>query len=430
MTTANDDAWDIFFKESEAINEIEHKGYLYVTANALKEITNREPRLLAKQDTLSQRPSGFKKNNISIFPVRNGEYILFSDPDEKSYYKFSDSDLELSTELYYSQLNLRQFDTYPGGQYLSESQAIDFAYISSLLKTITGEKKLDLVIRGRMFSGNFGFSLPEVNHRVGVSRVQIEVDAGYESETSIYLIEAKVGKRDDFHIRQLYYPFLEWSNRSVKRIVPIFMVYTNTKYYFYEFNFSPDFGAIQLVRRLCYSVNESPIADIDLPLLLRMVASEREPRSIPFPQANDLDKIVDLLSLVNNGVSTKASIAEYFEFDERQSDYYGNAGCYLSLMQKENINFVLTNLGRTFLSITSPSERTTILIKQLLKRPVFRELIKKLIDVKYNLDSISNDEISKAIEKNTLLTGDTPLRRASTVRSWLRWLLRNGNLVQ
>jgi len=229
----NDEAWQRFFDETDTLAKIEREGLCYVSARDLKQIGRREPRLMAKLDTLAVRPEVFKENSLTIFPVKNGEYVLFKDPTRKSYYRFSRKESDLPVTVYDSQVDLLSFDAYPGGQGLSECQAIDFAYIASLIKHFTGDERLSLVIRGRLFSGAFHFRLPADNRRIAVSGVQIEVDAGYESPDGLYLVEAKVGKRDDFHIRQLYYPFLEWSNRSRKRIVLIFLVYTNGKYYLY-----------------------------------------------------------------------------------------------------------------------------------------------------------------------------------------------------
>jgi len=61
----------------------------------------------------------------------------------------------------------------------------------------------------------------------------------------------------------------------------------------------------------------------------------------------------------------------------------------------------------------------------MLKKPTFRSLIQHLIQTNYDLDAISNEKIAAAIGKNTILSKGTPDRRASTVRSWLRWLLKN-----
>ena len=98
--------------------------------------------------------------------------------------------------------------------------------------------------------------------------MQIEVDGGYESRDAIYLVEAKTGRRADFHIRQLYYPYLEWSARSAKRIVPIFFFVTNGKFYFFEFRFEQAFGALSIVRAESYVIDESPKARLRLAELM------------------------------------------------------------------------------------------------------------------------------------------------------------------
>ncbi|MDO9033994.1 MAG: hypothetical protein Q7U51_02155 [Methanoregula sp.] len=69
----------------------------------------------------------------------------------------------------------------------SESQALDFAYLVSLLRTFTSEKELNLTIRGRQRSEKFQVAIPGSGHVAEVKGVQIEVDAGYESPERIYL---------------------------------------------------------------------------------------------------------------------------------------------------------------------------------------------------------------------------------------------------
>jgi hypothetical protein len=385
----NDEAWQRFFDETDTLARIEQEGLCYVSAGNLKQIARREPRLMAKLDTLAVRPRVFKRHALTIFPVKNGEYVIFKDPGEKSYYSFSREESDLPVAVYDSQVDLVSFDAYRGSQDLSECQAIDFAYIVSLIKHFTGDERLSLVIRGRLFSGDFHFCLPTDNRRVDVSGVQIEVDAGYESPDGLYLIEAKVGKRDDFHIRQLYYPFLEWSNRSRKRIVPIFLVYTNGKYYLYEFSFSEEFGVLYIARSGCFAINESPVARIDVAALLRILPMGTEP-PVPYPQANDLDKVADLVPRVESELGTKADIADYFEFDERQGDYYANAGCYLGLLEREGQRFIVTDLGRQFTQTRSISGKSRLLIEQMIARPTFRTAFDLLLQRNLALDAVSN----------------------------------------
>src|SRR5690606_27362893 len=147
---------------------------------------------------------------------------------------------------------------------------LDFAYLSSLLPAFCGDPGMRLTLRGRLFSGDFGFRTPVDGIPVGVSRVQIEVDAGYEGDEGIYLVEAKQGRRDDFHIRQLWYPYLNWAARTRKRVVPIFFAYSNGQYFLTEFAFGGEFGELSVVKTKAYCLEE-PRARLDFPAMLRAV---------------------------------------------------------------------------------------------------------------------------------------------------------------
>jgi hypothetical protein len=426
--TENNEAWQRFFEKTETLHDIDLDGYTYVTAEALKLHGQREPRLMAKIDTLAERPDIFTKHRLALFPTRNGHYILFRDPDDKSYYRFGSEFGDLPIQEYVTNADLFAFDAFPGAQRLNESQAIDFAYISGLLQHFIQDSQIALAIRGRTYSNPFRFYLPNSKHPVEVVSVQIEIDAGYESPTGIYLIEAKVGRRNDFNIRQLYYPYLEWISRSQKRVVPIFLVYTNGKYYLSEFRFAQDFGDLRVVRHECFVINEQPRPPLSLTKVLGELpptATLHEPVT-PYPQANDLDKVLDVVAKVETGVSTKQEIAEAFEFDERQGDYYANAACYLGLLQREEGNFGLTEIGKRFLQTRSRALRNELVVRQLLSYPSYRAIFQMLQHKDFVLERLSNQQIAATIAAHTTLSGSTPGRRAQSVRSWLATLLRNA----
>lgn len=430
-----DIAWAAFFRQTDTLAQIQEQGYSYITADELNALKLLDARLMTKLDTLDDRPGVFKEHDLTIFPVRNGRYILFRDPEHRSYFRLGSAHLDLPPRLYKSGVDLTAFDSFPGLQRLNESQALDFALVASLLRHFTGDGDLHLVIRGRTYSGQFAFDLPDAAHRVQVASVQIEVDGGYESRDAIYLVEAKTGRRADFHIRQLYYPYLEWSARSAKRVVPIFFFVTNGKFYFFEFRFEQALGALSIIRAESYVIDESPKARLRLAELMGRSVDEGEP-PVPFPQANDLDKVVDLLALLRSraeegstGVVSKAAIAEHFEFNERQGDYYANAGVYLGLIQRGDSGFVLSESGRRLIGTRSLAWRTEMLVEQMLRRPVLRDAFLLLQAHGLDVDQVRLDELAASISRHTGLSGTTPVRRASTVLRWLRWVADNAELA-
>lgn len=421
--TENSAAWQKVFDSLNLAVILRDQGICYLTADELKYHGQREPRLMAKLDTLQERPEVFREHNVNIFPVKNGRYVLLKDPENKTYFKFGQA-LENTPPRQYFSPNPLRFDSFPDSRQFSEGQAIDFAFVASLLKTFFGDPHVHLTIRGRLYSDEFVFRSPLSAHEIAVNKVQIEVDSGYEGDQSIFLVEAKVGKRDDFNIRQLYYPFLNWSAKSKKKIVPIFLTFTNGQYFLTEFAFSQNFGELSIVRNECYIINDSPFAEIDWRRLLREIPCEAE--ETPFPQANDLDKVVDLIRLVETGVTDKVRFAEFFEFDQRQGDYYANAAKYLGFLKREGQDFQLTELGASFSRLSARSERTIYLARQFLKRPALRRIVKLLGERNYHLASLGETELCSIIEQLAHLNQTTARRRALTARTWMAWLLKNS----
>lgn len=425
--TQNDEAWEKIFERLPLLPEIERQGFVYVSADDIKAASDkREPRLLAKQDTINSRPSVFKDNKLSILPVENGRYIIFKDESTKTYYQLKKTLSDILPEEYQPTKDYREYQSLDVRNLSSESQAIDFANLVLLLNSFTNEKELNLTIRGRQRSEKFQIKIPGYPHIAEVSGVQIEVDAGYESPEKIYLIEAKLGRVDDFNIRQLYYPFKDWSCKSTKEIIPLFFVYTNGLFYILQFAFGEEYGELRCVKRKCFTVNDPVKQPVNLKQLLKESHVETEPE-VPYPQANDLDKVIDIVTNFHSAeLRNKLAIAEFFEFDERQGDYYANAGNYLGLLKRipHSTEFELTREGEFISKSENRSRRNLLLLKQMLKRPSFNEIIRLFESNSRDLNEINDNVLSSIIKKHdNRLNDTTSRRRASTVKNWLRWMV-------
>jgi hypothetical protein len=422
----NDEAWGKIFDHLRLLPEIECHGFVYVSADDIKAASDkREPRLLAKQDTKNSRPEVFRQNKLSILPIENGKYIIFRDESARTYYPLDKILAEVPTEEYQPSKDYREYQSLDVRNLSSESQALDFANLVSLLKTFTSEKELNLTIRGRLRSGKFPVTIPRSHHTAEVDGVQIEVDAGFESPEKIYLFESKLGRVEDFNIRQLYYPFRDWSCKSSKEIVSLFFVYTNGLFYILQFAFGEEYGELRLVRSKCFTVNEPAKQPVNLKQLLAESRIEPEP-DVPYPQANDLDKVIDIVTNFQTaGLSNKPAISEFFGFDERQGDYYLNAGYYLGLLKRipHSTEFELTREGGFIAKSENRSWRNLLLLKQMLKRPSFNEIIHLFESENRELSSLTVDVLAPVIQKHVELNETTARRRASTVMSWLRWMV-------
>lgn len=215
-----------------------------------KKTSEKEVRILCKQDSREDRPKIFIDNDLFILPKKNGEYYVvkgegYIDIPEiatpiKDYYKKLAFDLESSTV----------------GD--SEMQFVDFAYANSLIRTFMNDDTLVLTIRGRKYTPSFSFNVG--NQTLETMSVQTEVDAGYEGRTTIVLVEAKNSNTHNTIIRQLFYPYRQWSTCTSKFVHTLFFekrVITGENIYhlwLYEFSDPKDYNSIRLVRSARYRI--------------------------------------------------------------------------------------------------------------------------------------------------------------------------------
>ncbi|MBI4336640.1 MAG: hypothetical protein HY683_02270 [Chloroflexi bacterium] len=407
-------AWKRLFERLPIAGALATDGVFYITADQIKRLSGREPRLMTKFDTRAARPAILGRNNITILPVTNGKYALVSGD---GYHNFEPAGAPVSRE---TTLN-KTIETLPWeAGCSSESQVLDTAHATALLGHFTGERRLLLTIRGRLRSPGFSFRFDSGPHslRLQVDGVQIEVDGGYEGG-KVHLFEAKMGQRDDFLIRQLYYPFRMWSEAGIhKEIIPILVTYSNKVFSFrsYRFTDRDSYDSLVFTRGADFilgPLEERP----SLEAILSQTKARRLPAGIPFPQADDLQKVIDLVDAVAQGVTTQDELAERFEYDPRQADYYGNAAAFIGLVERSAKGFSSNRATQHFVR-QSLSKRIEDIGGRLSMLPVFRETLEAL--AAEHVPSI--DEIADRIRRETKLRGSTPPRRAQTVLSWARWL--------
>src|SRR5260221_5802936 len=149
--TENDGAWRKVFEKLGVGRVLAQNGLCYVTADDLKLHGQREPRLMAKIDTLQERPEVSREHEANILPVKNGLYVLIRDPGNRSYFKFGDAFDAVRLQRHYSARPLSRFQTLTAEKQFSESQAIDAAFLAGLLPRYFADDRAVLTLRGRLF---------------------------------------------------------------------------------------------------------------------------------------------------------------------------------------------------------------------------------------------------------------------------------------
>ncbi|HVF43506.1 MAG TPA: hypothetical protein VM936_10870, partial [Pyrinomonadaceae bacterium] len=254
---------------------------------------------------------------------------------------------------------------------------------------------------------------------------------GFEGEDTFAIVEAKNEAVTDFHVRQLYYPYRAWMARTGKRIVPVFLSYSNANSVFslHVFRFGEPglYNSIELVRQRKFRVVPSGIGRGDLVAAVGRVRAGPEPEGIPFPQADSFPRVVDLLTQLYGagGELTQDQITSGYEFDRRQTQYYTNAAAYLGLAERrydrgQGVTYTLTARGASVMS-RPPQERNLALVECVLGRGVFRQTLKLCLERGTRPHARQVEEFVRRVRPE--LTEDTVTRRAQTVLRWADWIM-------
>ncbi|MEG1363454.1 MAG: transcriptional regulator [Clostridia bacterium] len=420
--STNKQAWEKLFTKYNILNEIKTNGYFLITSKQINEY--REARLMTKFDNSATLPEIFKKNNLSILPTTRGSYII---SNFKCYKNFilDDKDIEkINFPSYIQSLNYTNIT--------SESSAINCAYITNILSNFLNEDRLVPTVNGRMGSGNFRFNIQKINDtkliEVIVENSQLEIDGGYEGTSSLAIIEAKNYISDDFMVRQLYYPYRLWSSKVTKNVRPIYIVYSNNIFNIYEYIFDDpkDYSSIRLLKSKRYSIDNTKIKLEEIKNILDSTNTILEPK-IAFPQADNFKRVINLCELLVDNFKTKKEITDNYAFDERQTNYYTDAANYLGLINKKTLNknivFYLTKKGEDILKLNYISKQLEF-VKLILQHKVFKDTLEL-----YFKNTPSNKDIVDIMKYNNIYnvkSNSTYVRRASTVKGWINWIL---NLV-
>ena len=414
----------------QAIQEkqVDSKGFAVITSSEINKTQASYPhlkfeaRLLTNFGNAQQQPDLFIDNGLSILPFQRGSYIIgrfnIFMPVAQSLDSIEVRTLPAQVDLFSLQAQ----------NLANETMGLNYAFAHGITSDFAGEP-LTASVAGRQKSGNWSYKIESVGEylELKANNAQIEIDAGYEGENSIVLIEAKNSLVQEFCLRQLYFPFRCWLSKSQgtgKTIRTFFAAINGGEIFLHEYVFpEPDIFKAELTRSVRYQVASDVLTAHEVRLMIESAIVEDEPANVPFPQANSILRTIDAIEFLasrKNGASRK-QLAEYYGFDERQADYYGNSAIYLGLANRITKGYEANDKARTFTTITKRKDKNSVIIGFLLKHAVFKELITKCLN--YNEVPTAKEIAPILMKHRTDINETTAIRRSSTIRNWLTWIM-------
>ena len=183
---------------------------------------------------------------------------------------------------------------------------------------------------------------------------------------------------------------------------------------------------MSLVKQKNYILSpEITVADIQAIVENTPICLETE---VAFPQADSMKRIVNLMEMLSEGDMTKEDITNRYIFKERQTNYYTTAGRYLGFIKKGErcsdglVYFSLSGAGRRVMKMPY-RERQIAIATAILRHRVFNEALKIHLQYGEMPDNNMIVQIMKNCGVYNVVSPKTFNRRASTVRSWIEWVL-------
>ena len=425
--TKLDKAWREILAEYP-IEKATRQGGLYeIQAKDIKAF--REPRLMTKFDTSKSVASPLKELGLDVLPVSRHSYVLGK---FNLYEEFPDV-----TNLKPTSITLPELETLRLENLTSESNAINALLATHALENFLNEEEQGLLetFNGRMGAGDFSFDVDlsccAAKQTINVSKAQIEIDGGFESQRSVCIMEAKNIRHDDFNVRQLYFPYRKYLAMVQKPIRLVFSQYTNLTYYLYEYKFAEpnSFSSIELVNMGAYTFEDCQISEKDIvdvwkntPAVTDDNQDKQLDKKIPFIQADRFDRVISLaerLSSAEDNTLTTEQVTEHMGLVTRQAAYYPAAGEYLGLFERSRNATSLTDTARQILSMNY-RERQLAYVSLILRHQIFHDLFGCVVNSGELPDKAYVEE--KMVRLNVCNEGSTAHRRAASVLAWLSWI--------
>ena len=146
---------------------------------------------------------------------------------------------------------------------------------------------------------------------------------------------------------------------------------------------------------------------------------------VKVPQADDIQRVMDFVKFVGQGIKNAESIANKLDIDPRQSSYYREAAEILGFLNEEQ-PYSLTELGKEFVSLDR-TKKTGLTKCALLCNPIVRTIVACLQT--RVVESVTKKDIEDLISSISDLRGETVPRRAQTILAWIRWLQQNDSVL-
>jgi hypothetical protein len=139
------------------------------------------------------------------------------------------------------------------------------------------------------------------------------------------------------------------------------------------------------------------------------------------PQANSLNKVCDLLALVEAGIDTPDDLGSQLGLVHREIEYYRQAARILGLAEIANGKLSICERGHRLLKARTPTEKNEVLREGVWESDVFFQVL-----VSFGRRTPTKEQLTALLIEHTGLGKTTAARRAHTLLAWLKTIDRES----
>ena len=169
------------------------------------------------------------------------------------------------------------------------------------------------------------------------------------------------------------------------------------------------------------NINNESISKKEIIDIFNNVSIIQEPK-VPFPQVDVLSDLISILDELYSYEMSREDIMTLFEMKNRQFKYYMSAGSYLGVLEQNNNKYSLNEKGKEIFS-HDLHDRNLEIVKLILEHKPFRDVYKNYL---IHGTIPHRDIVADILKENNIYNVKSEVtlkRRATSTRSWIKWLV-------
>lgn len=190
-----------------------------------------------------------------------------------------------------------------------------------------------------------------------------------------------------------------------------------------------EYNSLELIEQKNYIIAPEKITLDDIYYVFQSVKLIPEPQ-ISYPQADSFKRVINLLEMLVEEDFSRDKVTHTFDVDPRQTNYYTSAVMYLGLVDKRRdgtlIIYFLNDEGRKIMNMPFKKKYLAI-VERILRNPSFHKAFEFYLNNGHSPDKTTVVQIMKDFNVFDVNAESTFFRRATTVRTWLDWILSLQN---